>query len=74
MSAHSSAAPTTEPSSPTPPRSLRDDLAELLARAVREGDLETAGKLLEAVRGSPKAAPTNVTDLAAERQRRGGTS
>jgi hypothetical protein len=57
-------------SAATPARTIRDDLAALVARAVREGDLDLATRLIEVVRAQRPAA-AGVVDLAAERARRG---
>jgi hypothetical protein len=54
-----------------PARTIRDELADLVGRAVREGDLELASRLIEVVRAQRPAVAAGVVDLAAERARRG---
>jgi hypothetical protein len=51
-------------------RSLRDDLAELVARAVREGNLGLAKALIDAQANAPEAKPADVVDLDLARVRR----
>ena len=55
----------------TPARTIRDELADLVRRAVREGDLDVASRLIEVVRAQRPAVAAGVVDLAAERARRG---
>ena len=54
-----------------PTHTIRDDLAELVARAVREGELDLASRLIEVIRAQRPAATSSVVDLATERARRG---
>lgn len=51
-------------------RSLRDELADLIARAVREGDLTLAQSLLGAQTKAAAVTPPQVVDLGAERAKR----
>jgi hypothetical protein len=58
-------------SASTAPRTLRDELAEVIARAVREGRFDLASKLVEAA-ALPDPPSAGVVDLQSERVKRGG--
>lgn len=55
-------------------RTVREELADVVRRAVREGDLTLAMRLLDATRvtepGQPRDAHANVIELATRRARR----
>jgi hypothetical protein len=55
-----------------PERSLRDDLADVIARAVREGDFETAGKLVEVLKAQRSSAAPVVQLVPVGQGKRGG--